>query len=213
MSEAASRRRRRPRRPHAGRLQVASLRAPPARVHAQVHPGTASRYVPGRCTWVYPAVLAFAGLRGAEACGLRVTDVDLDEMAVTPMVQYSAEPLKMVQYPAEPLKTESSVAAVPIPTVFVGELKRLVDGRAEGWVLFDAEGVQLGPWKVERHMRRIRKQVPGLSPEFRFHDLRHYYASMLIASGADVKVVQQRLRHSKATTTLNTYGHLWPDSD
>ncbi len=126
-------------------------------------------------------------------------------MAVTPTVQY----------PAEPLKTESSVAAVPIPHTFAGELKRLLDGRTSGWVLVDDDGsAQLGPWKVERGTYcRIRKQVPGLSPDFRFHDLRHYYASMLIASGADVKVVQQRLRHSKATTTLNTYSHLWPDAD
>ena len=38
-------------------------------------------------------------------------------------------------------------------------------------------------------------------------------ASLLIASGADVKVVQARLRHASAKTTLDTYGHLWPDSD
>ena len=36
---------------------------------------------------------------------------------------------------------------------------------------------------------------------------------MLIASGADVKVVQARLRHASAKTTLDTYGHLWPDTD
>ena len=41
----------------------------------------------------------------------------------------------------------------------------------------------------------------------------HYYASLLIASGLDVKVVQARLRHASAKTTLDTYGHLWPDSD
>ena len=55
--------------------------------------------------------------------------------------------------------------------------------------------------------------MPGLPPDFRFHDLRHYFASLLIASGADVKVVQARLRHASAKTTLDTYGHLWPDSD
>jgi hypothetical protein len=37
--------------------------------------------------------------------------------------------------------------------------------------------------------------------------------SLLIASGADVKVVQARLRHASAETTLDTYGHLWPDAD
>ena len=62
-------------------------------------------------------------------------------------------------------------------------------------------------------MRAARGRVEGLAPTFRFQDLRHYYASMLIASGADVKVVQARLRHRSAKTTLDVYGHLWPDSD
>jgi integrase len=43
--------------------------------------------------------------------------------------------------------------------------------------------------------------------------LRHYLASLLIASGADIKTVQARMRHASARTTLNTYGHLWPDAD
>ena len=37
---------------------------------------------------------------------------------------------------------------------------------------------------------------------FRFHDLRHYLASLLIGSGLDVEVVQHRLRHGRAETTL-----------
>jgi integrase len=57
------------------------------------------------------------------------------------------------------------------------------------------------------------RTLPGLPPGFRYHDLRHDFASLLIASGADVKVVQARLRHASAKTTLDTYGHLWPDSD
>ncbi len=74
-------------------------------------------------------------------------------------------------------------------------------------------GDQLGPWALQRAIRTARAKVPGLPPGFRFHDLRHYLASMLIASGADVKVVQARLRHASAKTTLDTYAHLWPDSD
>jgi integrase len=53
----------------------------------------------------------------------------------------------------------------------------------------------------------------GLPAGFRYHDLRHYLASLLIAHGSDVKTVQARLRHGSATTTLNTYSHLWPDKD
>ena len=48
---------------------------------------------------------------------------------------------------------------------------------------------------------------------FKFHDLRHYYASWLIHLGLDVKIIQARMRHATASTTLDTYGHLWPDSD
>ena len=55
--------------------------------------------------------------------------------------------------------------------------------------------------------------MAGPPEGFRFHDLRHYLASLLIGSGLDVKVVQARLRHASASTTLNCYGHLWPDSD
>ena len=62
-------------------------------------------------------------------------------------------------------------------------------------------------------MRAARAKVPGLAGNFRYQDLRHYFASLLIASGSDVKVVQARLRHASAKTTLDTYSHLWPDSD
>ena len=34
-----------------------------------------------------------------------------------------------------------------------------------------------------------------------------------IASGADIKTVQARMRHASASTTLDIYGHLWPDAD
>jgi integrase len=47
----------------------------------------------------------------------------------------------------------------------------------------------------------------------RLHDLRHFYASGLIASGCDVVTVQRALGHASATTTLATYSHLWPDAE
>jgi integrase len=75
-----------------------------------------------------------------------------------------------------------------------------------------ANGCFAGPWNLDRDIRKARELI-GLADGFRFHDLRHFYASLLIASGADVKVVQYRLRHASAKTTLDTYSHLWPDSD
>ena len=62
-------------------------------------------------------------------------------------------------------------------------------------------------------MRKTRGKVQDLPAGFRYHDLRHYFASLPFASGADVKTVQARLRHASAKTTLDTYGHIWPDRD
>jgi integrase len=146
---------------------------------------------------------AFAGLRLAEVCGLRVADIDFLRGIVHPVQQY----------PAEPLKTEISRMPVPIPHDLVLELSHHVEEFSTTWIMCDAAGHQMGPWQLQRAFRLGRSAVEGLPEGFRFHDLRHYYASLLISSGLDVKVVQARLRHASAKTTLDTYGHLWPDSD
>ena len=147
---------------------------------------------------------AFAGMRDAEACGLRVpADIDFMRGVIFPRVQY----------PAEELKTETSRTPVPIPRSLALDLSAHVAGWPGEWLLSNDRGGQLGPWQLQRAMRDARAKVPGLPAGFRYQDLRHYLASLLIASGADVKTVQARLRHASATTTLNTYSHLWPDKD
>ena len=147
---------------------------------------------------------AFVGLRTAEVCGLRVEHVDFIRGIVTPHVQW----------PGVELKTEMSRTAVPIPQELALDLSAAVAAfPANGAVVTDGGGRTAAPWMLDRAVRAARDKVPGLPGDFRFHDLRHYLASMLIASGADVKVVQARLRHASAKTTLDVYGHLWPDSD
>lgn len=49
--------------------------------------------------------------------------------------------------------------------------------------------------------------IPGFHP----HELRDTAASLAIASGADIKVVQQMMGHKSAVMTLDQYGHLFPD--
>jgi integrase len=60
---------------------------------------------------------------------------------------------------------------------------------------------------------RPAAKAAGLEPGTGFHALRHYYASALIHHGESVKVVQSRLGHATAAETLDTYSHLWPDSE
>lgn len=149
-----------------------------------------------------PAILlgAFAGLRTAEACGLRVADVDFMRGVISPAVQY----------PEQPLKSETSRTAIPVPQSLALELAQGADERH--WVVETMTGEQIGPWQIDRAIRAARTAA-GMPEGFRYHDLRHYFASLLISAGADVKIVQARLRHASATTTLNTYAHLWPDTE
>ena len=47
----------------------------------------------------------------------------------------------------------------------------------------------------------------------RFHYLRHFYASTLIAANLNPKVIQARLGHATISETMDTYGHLFPDAE
>jgi integrase len=147
---------------------------------------------------------AFAGLRVAEVAALRVSDVDFIRGVVHPKQQW----------PDKPLKTPGSDQAIPIPRDLALLLSASVQKYPSGMMVTNGPGTdQCGPWIIERAIRDVREDIDGLPEGFTFHDLRHYLASLLIASGADIKTVQARLRHATARTTLDTYGHLWPDAD
>jgi integrase len=146
---------------------------------------------------------AFAGLRVAEVSGLRVADVDFIRGVVHPKVQWGGKPLK----------TDGSDEPVPIPQDLALLLSASVQQYGTDYMVTNGRGKPCPPWDIERAMRTIKVDVEGLPERFSFHDLRHYLASLLIASGADIKTVQARLRHTFASTTLDCYSHLWPDAD
>jgi integrase len=152
-----------------------------------------------------PVVLlgAFAGLRVAEIAALRVTDVDFMRGIVSPAIQY----------PDQPLKTDISKTPIPIPNELALELNRVPAKWGSPTLVVGAFGRPVAPYTIETAFVKARETVEGLPKGFRIHDLRHYFASLLIASGLDVKVVQARLRHASAKTTLDVYGHMWPDKD
>lgn len=118
-----------------------------------------------------------------------------------------------MQGAGEELKTETSRTPLPIPAELALESSAAVAKWGGGYVVTDGSGRQTSTWAIERAIRSARAKIDGLPEAFDSHDLRHYLASLLIGSGLDVKVVQHRLVHGSAKTTLDTYGHLWPDSD
>lgn len=77
--------------------------------------------------------------------------------------------------------------------------------RTESPYVFPGKGGQQrtdfkGPWL------RIRKAA-GLPEDFRFHDLRHNFASYHASNGTDLQVIQQLMNHRDYRTTLK-YAHL-----
>lgn len=49
-------------------------------------------------------------------------------------------------------------------------------------------------------------------PEIRFHDLRHSFASLLIAQGEHPKLISEQLGHASVKITMDRYGHLMDQS-
>jgi integrase len=101
----------------------------------------------------------------------------------------------------------------------VVQLDTLVDLLAKHIVNYGTMGKDQSPFAgvadeppAPEHRRTLVAYDPrdaGLSGIGLPH-LRHFYASSLIAAGCDVGTVQRSLGHAEASTTLNTYAHLWP---
>lgn len=152
-----------------------------------------------------PVVLlgAFAGLRVAEIAALRVEDVDFMRGVITPAVQY----------PGEELKTEMSKTPIPIPA----DLTVMLNANPVKWgsshIVVGAFGRPVAPYTIETAFKDARFTVPGLPDGFRIHDLRHYFASLLIAAGLDIKTgckrdsdTRPRRPHSTPTGTCGPTG-------
>lgn len=151
--------------------------------------------------------LAYTGLRWGEMAALRVGRVDF--LRRRALVAESVTPVKGVMT-FGPTKGHER-REVPLPRFLVDELARHVVGRAPEDLLFTGgRGATMRSQTFQRAAlteAAERLAVPGFHP----HELRHTAASLAIASGADVKVVQQMLGHKSATMTLDLYGHLFGD--
>lgn len=115
-----------------------------------------------------------------------------------------------------PPKTAASDRVIPLPQVVVDELAAHLAAYPPGpdGLVFTLEGGAPISRQALGHLWRPAAAAAGLAADRTGpHSLRHYYASLLIRHGESVKVVQARLGHATAAETLDTYSHLWPDSD
>ena len=153
--------------------------------------------------------LAYTGVRFGELAALRIRRLDLLRRRAI-----ITESVTVVQGRGLVWGTPKSheQREVPIPRFLIEDLAEHIRGKKPDDLVFT--GVRGGGVLRAAVFRRAGFDtaaeaigVPGLHP----HELRHTAASLSIASGANVKVVQQMLGHKSATMTLDQYGHLFGD--
>lgn len=176
----------------------------------------------GLAPWCRPCLLiaVYGGLRMGEIRALRWEHVDL--VSNTIRVRVAADDRGAIGPP----KTAYGVRDVPIAPPLRGALVEWRD-QNNGWRSSDLvlrnhygrmvqPGVMLQSWRAVQHraihgkpIGRCRdKHRPGV---FRFHDLRHFAASLFIETGLPPKRIQEIMGHHSITMTFDLYGHLFDD--
>lgn len=174
-------------------------------------------------------LLATTGLRWGEMAALRVRDIDLGRGRIRVERSASKVNTKTIigttkTHAARSVAVSASVLKLLAPAMVGKALDELLWCRADGQPLRppttthwfgaavtrcqDAADVARA---AEREEQPDRDPVTPVFPRVTVHELRHTAASLMIASGANVKTVQSQLGHKTATMTLDQYGHLFPD--
>jgi len=159
------------------------------------------------------------GLRQGEVLGLMWTDIDLDKRTLK--VRRALQRIDGTLTLKEP-KTEKSRRTLSLPPSLVAALRthkvrqleeRLLAGQRwhdRGLVFPSTIGTPTDARNVIRSWHRLLAAA-GL-PRRSFHSTRHAAASLMLAEGVPVKVVQEVLGHSLLSTTADIYGHLFPEA-
>ncbi|OLT30699.1 hypothetical protein BJF79_38430 [Actinomadura sp. CNU-125] len=163
-------------------------------------------------------LIALRGLRRGEAAGLRWCDVDLEQgvAAISQQIQQHQGHVT-----ACPLKTASSERVIALDRTTVSALRAHRDlqqkeqqqageaYRDSGYLFTRPGGDLLGPDRLSCIFRTLIA-VHGLPP-IRLHDLRHGAATLALAAGVELKVVQDMLGHSSIVLTADTYTSVLPE--
>jgi integrase len=154
-----------------------------------------------------------AGLRSGEALGVSTDEVDFLRRSLS--VRQQLVTLPTGETVVAPPKTSSSVRTIPLPDFVTSALAEHLASLPKGYsgLLFTMPDGRPISRNRFGDLWRSAVKTTGLRHGIRYHELRHYYASLLIRHGESVKTVQSRLGHASAVETLNTYAHLWPDSE
>lgn len=163
--------------------------------------------------------MILTGVRIAEMCGLRWSDIDFNKKVVKISRSRLYHP-EFGTYEKEP-KTKTSVREIPLNDTLIADLRtyqkwfRLADNEFDDNLdkyylavnLFrepvsrDAVGVWLRQFEQANGFKRVS-----------CHGLRHTYCSLLLSQNVPIQTVSKYLGHSDSTITLKVYSHFIPDT-
>ena len=151
------------------------------------------------------------GLRIGELLALRVQDVDFLRRSVR--IEYQFAPQSKIR--TDP-KTPKSRRTLPLPTVVAEALAAHIERHPplEDGTLFVTR--QRSAYRHDHYGTTLFKAAvakAGLPEGTTSHDLRHFYASHLLAAGESVVTVAERLGHENASLVISTYGHVVQGSE
>ena len=152
-------------------------------------------------------VVQAASVYGRELLGLRVQDVNF--LGRTVRIEYQRDRLTQQLVPP---KTPRSRRTIPLPQVVADTLAAHLAQYepAEDGGIFTMEDGR--PYKHNHYHQKIINPAvkpSRLPPARTSHDLRHHFASILLAAGESVIAVAEYLGHTDATLVLGViYGHL-----
>ena len=141
---------------------------------------------------------ALMGLRRSEICALKWDDVDLKQ--ATLHIHSAVVRGDLGTYQTKPPKTLAGDRVLSIPSAVVRAMAaaRTLDSRV----------TRLTPDAITRRFERLLEK---LKLSFRFHDLRHYHASVMISVGAPNKYIIADMGHSSMDMVQRVYGHVMAD--
>lgn len=157
------------------------------------------------------------GLRIGELLALRVQDVNFLGRSVR--IEWQLD--EVTRRRIEP-KTPRSRRTIPLPQMVSEALAAHIADYPpleDGTLFYGANGqpyahAMYGTRIFKAAVRRLAEAKGSTSPAATTtHDLRHAYASWLLAAGESVVAVAERLGHDNATMVIRVYGHLVPDSE
>ena len=155
-------------------------------------------------------LLGCTGVRFGEAAGLDRADVDPLRRRVR--VERAVAEVRGVVHVGTP--KSHGARTVALPAFLADDLGRnmgsITEANAPLFASKSGTFLRVTTWK-RRVFDPAARAASLTPPPLRVHDLRHTAASLAIASGASVKLVQRQLGHRSATLTLDTYSHLFAD--